>query len=359
MKLLDLQAQYAARSEDFEAALLRVARSGQFLDGPETAALEAQLELWLGRDVRAVTCASGSEALVLALKVLGVQAGDEVVVPAFTFAATAEAVVHLGAVPVFSDVGPDGLLDRSGIEPCLTSRTRAVVFVSLFGQVPDLETLGPWLEAQGIAWLEDGAQSFGARRNGRLSCTFGLATTSFFPGKPLGAWGKGGAVFAEDPVQVARLKALRNHGQAERGVHDEVGWNSRMDEIQAAVLRIKLGMFPEELAIRRSLVSLYREHLPELAKMLVQQDACESSWSQLAVRLQDRGAARERLQRAGIPSAIHYAVPLHLQPAFAPWKPEKALPVAEALSREILSLPLHPWLTSDDVRAVCRELGRE
>lgn len=339
--------------------MLRVARSGQFLDGPEAVAFEAQLELWLGREVRAVTCASGSEALVLALKALDVQAGDEVVVPAFTFAATAEAVVHLGAVPVFADVGPDGLLDRTCIEPCLTSRTRAVVFVSLFGQVPDLEVLGPWLEAQGIGWLEDGAQSFGARRNGRLSCTFGLATTSFFPGKPLGAWGKGGAVFAKNPVQAARLRALRNHGQAERGVHDEVGWNSRMDEMQAAVLRLKLEMFPEELAIRRSLASLYRAELPGAAKRLFQQDACESSWSQFTVRLQDRGAVRERFQRAGIPSAIHYAVPLHLQPAFAAWKPERALPMAEALSREILSLPLHPWLTQDDVRAVCRELERE
>lgn len=338
---------------------MRVARSGQFLDGPEAVAFEAQLELWLGREVRAVTCASGSEALVLALKALDVQAGDEVVVPAFTFAATAEAVVHLGAVPVFADVGPDGLLDRTCIEPCLTSRTRAVVFVSLFGQVPDLEVLGPWLEAQGIGWLEDGAQSFGARRNGRLSCTFGLATTSFFPGKPLGAWGKGGAVFAKNPVQAARLRALRNHGQAERGVHDEVGWNSRMDEMQAAVLRLKLEMFPEELAIRRSLASLYRAELPGAAKRLFQQDACESSWSQFTVRLQDRGAVRERFQRAGIPSAIHYAVPLHLQPAFAAWKPERALPMAEALSREILSLPLHPWLTQDDVRAVCRELERE
>lgn len=339
--------------------MLRVARSGQFLDGPETTAFEAQLERWQGGDVHAVTCASGSDALVLALKALGVQDGDEVVVPAFTFAATAEAVVHLGAVPVFADVGTDGLLDRSGIEPCLTSRTRAVVFVSLFGQIPDLESLGPWLESLGIGWLEDGAQSFGARRNGRLSCTFGLATTSFFPGKPLGAWGKGGAVFAKEPVQAARVRALRNHGQAERGIHDEVGWNSRMDEIQAAVLRIKLEMFPEELEIRRSLACLYRAGLPETAKMLLQQDACESSWSQFTVRLQDRGAARERLQRVGIPSAIHYAVPLHLQPAFAPWKPKRALPMAEALSREILSLPLHPWLTPDDVRSVCRELGRE
>lgn len=356
MKLLDLQSQYAARSQDFEAALLRVARSGQFLDGPEVAAFEAQLEAFLAGPGCA-TCASGSDALVLALCVLGVQPGDEVIVPAFTFAATAEAVVHLGAVPVFADVDACGLLSRETVGPCLSPRTKAVVFVSLFGQVPPLEILGPWLDAQGIAWLEDAAQSFGATRGERLSGTFGLATTSFFPGKPLGGWGKGGAVFSADPLQIARLKALRNHGQLERGIHDEVGWNSRLDEIQAAVLRIKLEMFPEELRRRRELADLYRQALPASARLLELEPGCTGSCSQLVVRVSDREVVLERLRASGIPFGVHYPRPLQLQPAFLPWKPARSLPMAEALSGEVISLPLHPWLSEGDVETVCRVLG--
>lgn len=336
--------------------MLRVARSGQFLDGPEVAAFEAQIEAFLAGP-RCVTCASGSDALVLALRVLDVQPGDEVVVPAFTFAATAEAVVHLGAIPVFADVDACGLLTRETLEPCLSPRTKAVVFVSLFGQVPPLETLGPWLESLGVAWLEDAAQSFGAARSERLSGTFGLATTSFFPGKPLGGWGKGGAVFTGDPLQEARLKALRNHGQAERGIHDEVGWNSRLDEMQAAVLRIKLEMFPEELKRRRELAALYRQALPASARPLELESDCTGSCSQLVVRVSDREAVLERLRSRQIPFGIHYPRPLHLQPSFLPWKPERSLPMAETLSQEVISLPLHPWLSEQDVETVCRALG--
>jgi UDP-2-acetamido-2-deoxy-ribo-hexuluronate aminotransferase len=358
VKLLDLQSQYAARSTDYEAALLRVARSGQFLDGSEGAALESQLEAYLGRATHAICCASGSDALVLALKASGVGAGDEVIVPAFTFAATAEAVVHVGARPVFADVEMDGLVSRATLEPCLSGSTKAVVMVSLFGQIPALETIGPWLESLGIVWIEDGAQSFGARRNGRLSTTFGLATTSFFPGKPLGAWGKGGAVFSANAEMALRLRALRNHGQVERGLHEEVGWNSRLDEMQAAILQIKLEEFPKELQERRQRAQLYCQALPDGVKLLRQNPENESSWSQLPVRVPHRDAVREHLRRQDIPTGIHYAIPLHHQPAFAAWRPEQALPVSELLAAEILSLPLHPWLSSEDVQKVCVELGR-
>jgi UDP-2-acetamido-2-deoxy-ribo-hexuluronate aminotransferase len=356
VKLLDLQAQYAARSQDFEAALLRVARSGIFLDGPEVASFERELALAQGESGCVICCASGSDALVLALKALGIRPGDEVVVPAFTFAATAEAVVHLGAIPVFADVEEDGLVSCATLEPCLTARTRAVVAVSLFGQVPALEDIGALLEARGIRWLEDAAQSYGAMRNGRRSGAFGPATTSFFPGKPLGAWGKGGAVLVDDPELAERIRALRNHGQRERGEHEEVGWNARMDEMQAAVLRVKLAMFPQELERRRALASVYQERLPGGARLLRQDPANLSSWSQLAVRLPRRDRVRDALAAVGIPTGVHYRRPLHLQPAFAPWRPSAGLPVAERLSREILSLPLHPWLSRDEVLEVCAGL---
>ena len=357
MKLLDLRAQYESRSQPFDAALRRVVESGMFLDGAEVPALERELSVFLGNEVETIACASGSDALVLALAALGLAPGDEVVVPAFTFAATAEAVVHLGGVPVFCDVDAAGLLSLPLVEAALTPRTRAVIAVSLFGQCPPLEALGTLLSERGIALIEDAAQSFGASRGGRLSGTFGLATTSFFPGKPLGAWGKGGAVFVRDPALARRLRALRNHGQAVRGSHDEVGWNARMDEIQAAVLREKLVLFPGELQRRRELAQLYLELLPSSVRPLFQHPENHSSWSQMTVLVPDRDALRESLSEAGVPTAIHYSCPLHLQPAFRFWKPDFPLPRAEGFSRQILSLPLHPYMSEDDVREVCRLLA--
>ncbi len=357
VKWLDLNRQYLEREEEFQQALLRVVTRGQYLDGPEVPALEADLSRFLGEDIRSIACSSGSDALVLAMRAIGVGEGDEVVVPAFTFAATAEAVVHVGAVPVFCDVDAAGLMAPETVSVCLTDRTRAVLAVSLFGQVPRLEELEALLQGRDIALLEDAAQSFGAKRHGVLSGSTVMSTTSFFPGKPLGAWGKGGAVFCRDPDLADRLRALRNHGQAERGSHDEVGWNMRMDELQAAVLQVKLAMYPRELARRQELADLYARHLPTGLERLALLPGNESSWSQLTVLSPERDALRGRLSAEGVPTSVHYTRILPEQPAFSRWARDGAFPRAKALSRQILSLPLHPYLTDDEVVEVCAVLA--
>jgi len=357
VKWLDLNRQYLEREDEFQQALLRVVTRGQFLDGPEVPALESDLSRYLGGRVKSVACSSGSDALVLAMRAIGIGEGDEVVVPAFTFAATAEAVVHVGAVPVFCDVDAAGLMTPETVSVCITGRTRAVLAVSLFGQIPRLEELESLLQARNIALIEDAAQSFGAKRHGAFSGTTVVSTTSFFPGKPLGAWGKGGAVFCRDEDIAICLRALRNHGQFERGNHDEVGWNMRMDELQAAVLQVKLAMYPKELARRQELAGLYAKHLPEGMERLPDIAGNESSWSQFAALHSDRDALRERLAALGVPTSVHYSRILPEQPSFSRWAGDGEYPQAKRLSQRILSLPLHPYLADEDVMKVCAVLA--
>ena len=309
----------------------------------------------------AVAVANGTDALVLVLRALGIGAGDEVLVPTNTFVATAEAVVLAGARPRFVDVDPDGLLlTPELLEAAITPRTSAVVPVHLFGHVADLRGLAEVARRHGLALVEDAAQAHGADRDGVRAGTVGAAASfSFYPGKNLGAFGDAGAVTTDDAALAAAVRSMANHGRAaeDRHLHTVVGTNSRLDALQAVVLSAKLARLDGWTEQRRKVVDAYRERLAGLPLRLVEPDAgVRSAWHLLVVRVPDRDGVRAALAERGIQTGIHYPVPCHVQPAFAPWA-DGPLPAAETAAGEILSLPLHPAMDVEDVDDVCAALA--
>jgi dTDP-4-amino-4,6-dideoxygalactose transaminase len=308
----------------------------------------------------AVGVGNGTDALVLALRAVGVGAGDEVVVPTTTFIATAQAVVLVGAVPRFADVSAETLLmTPATLRQALTPRTKAVVVVHLYGQLADMEGIGALARDAGIAVVEDAAQAHGASRHGRRAGSWGdVACFSFYPGKNLGAFGDAGAVVTDDADTAARIRRLRDHGRAEGShhLHFEVGTNSRLDAIQAVVLSAKLRRLEEWTRARRRVVGWYRDRLDPRAVPLVADARDDGSAHHLLVaRLGDRERVRAGLERAGIQTGVHYPVPCHQQPPYRRFA-DRALPVAERAAGEILSLPLFPHMTEEQVTTVCAEL---
>ena len=356
--ILDLTAQYAALQDEIEAAATRVLRSGRYVLGPEVEALEAEIGALLGIG-HVVSCASGTDALSLALRALGIGPGDEVLVPAFTFAAPAEAAALTGARPVFVDIDPGTFLaDPESCRNAVTPRTRAVVVVHLYGRPADVsairEAVGP-----DVAIVEDCAQSFGARTAGQATGTFGtIASFSFFPSKNLGGCGDGGAVATADPELAARLRALRNHGSSQPYHHETLGLNSRLDELQAAVLRVKLPHVAEWNEKRREVAAGYTEGLQGLDGITPPANADGHVWHQYTLLSPHRDALRERLAEGGIESRVYYPIPLHRQEAYAPWADGVSLPAAERVCGQCLSLPMFPELSPDQVRQICTSLAR-
>ena len=350
MQFIDLKAQYAALKTEVDVRIQRVLDHGQYIMGPEVAELEQALAAFSGA-AHCITVASGTEALLIALMALGLQPGDEVITSPFTFAATAETIVLLGGVPVFVDVEPDtGLIDARQVEAAITPRTRALMPVSLYGQVADMAALNHIAARHGLAVIEDAAQSFGARYQGRRSAalsTFGA--TSFFPSKPLGCYGDGGALFTDDAALAQAAREIRVHGQGARYHHTRLGVGGRMDTLQCAVVLAKLPRFEWELARRRALGERYHRLLAglNLGLLAVRPDR-DCVWGQYTVFV----AERERLQRAlaeqGIPTAVHYPRPLHHQPAYQRFAPAGGCPVSEDLAGRVLSLPLSPDLSEAD-----------
>lgn len=342
---------------ELDAAWDRVLRSGQFILGPEVEALEREIAARLGPDMGAVGVASGSDALYLALVALGVGPGDEVVTTPFTFFATAGAVVRTGATPVFADVEPDTFnLDPDEALARVTPRTRVILPVHLFGLVADVERLRRGFAG---AVLEDAAQALGAAVAGRPAGTLGeAAAVSFFPTKNLGAFGDGGLVVSRDAALLERVRRLRVHGARAKYFHEEVGVNSRLDALQAAVLRVKLGHLDAWTARRRALAARYREGLAArgLTDLVVPQAEPPGrvhAYHQFTVRAPDRDGLRRYLAARGIGSTVYYPYPLHRLPAFAAlgYGPG-AFPVAERLAAEVLSLPLFPELEEEEVDRV-------
>ncbi len=356
--ILDLTAQYAALQEDIEAAALRVLRSGRYVLGPEVEALESELGEMLGIG-HVVSCASGTDALCLSLRALDIGPGDEVLVPAFTFAAPAEAVALTGARPVFVDIDPDSfLVDPESCRNAMTSRTRAAVVVHLYGRPADVsavrEAVGP-----DVAIVEDCAQSFGAKTKGQVTGTFGqVASFSFFPSKNLGGCGDGGAVTTGDSGLAARLRALRNHGSSQPYHHETLGLNSRLDELQAAILRVKLPHVAEWNEKRRQAADLYTERLQKLDGIQPPVDADGHVWHQYTLLSPQRDALKEQLAKDGIESRIYYPIPLHRQEAYAPWADGVSLPGAEQVCDQCLSLPMFPELSSAQIEQICASLAR-
>lgn len=345
MEFIDLKAQYAALREPINARIQAVLDHGQFIMGPEVKELEQKLAAWTGA-THCITVASGTEALLIGLMALGVKPGDEVVTTPFTFAATAEMIVLLGAVPVFVDVEPDTCnIDASQVAAAITSRTKAIMPVSLYGQVADMDEINEVAARNGIAVIEDAAQSLGSDYKGRKSCNLStLGCTSFFPSKPLGCYGDGGAIFTGDDSLAQAMREIRTHGQERRYYHTRIGVGGRMDSIQCAVVLGKLERFEWELRQRAAVAQRYAMLLEPLrqrvATPVVRPDRT-SVYAQYTIQSRERSVLQAQLKAKGIPTAVHYPMALHQQPAYSAMFTGKSFPVAERLAREVLSLPMH------------------
>ena len=369
MQFVDLHRQFALIEEDLRARIDTVLAHKRFIMGPEVAELESRLREYTGVK-HALACSSGTDALVIALMALRVERADAVFVPSFTFFATAEAVSLAGAVPVFVDADPDTMnLSSEALEAAVeatleegTLQPRGVIPVDLFGLPVDYARIRDSADKYGLFVLEDAAQGFGAEYCGRRACSLGdIAATSFFPAKPLGCYGDGGAVFTDDDVLASRMASLREHGKgAGRYENQCIGMNGRLDTLQAAVLLAKLKVLGEELAMRRHIARVYTERLSEAIRTPAEPEGCVSCWAQYTLRARDgrqRDALVTALKAQDIPVMIYYPVPVHLSNAYTYLRYRKGdLPVAEALSRTVLSIPIHPYLTPEEIERICTSL---
>jgi dTDP-4-amino-4,6-dideoxygalactose transaminase len=357
----DLAGTTAEVREEVERGWLRLLDTNAWVGGSAGTEFEADFARYCGTS-HAVGVANGTDALHLVLRALGIGPGDEVLVPANTFIATAEAVVLAGARPRFVDVDPDSLLvTPEAVADAVTPRTAAVLPVHLYGHVVDVVGLTSVAKRHGLALVEDAAQAHGATRDGVRAGSAGVATGfSFYPGKNLGAFGDGGAVTTSDPALAATVRSMANHGRSDtdRYHHTNIGTNSRLDALQAVVLSAKLRRLDEWTAMRRAVVAAYRERVADLPLRLVEPDAgVESAWHLLVARVADRDRVRDDLEGLGVQTGIHYPIPCPEQPAFASFA-DGPTPVASATAREIVSLPLHPHMTVDEVDVVCEALAK-
>ncbi|MBI4575843.1 MAG: DegT/DnrJ/EryC1/StrS family aminotransferase [Planctomycetes bacterium] len=353
--LLDLRRQYQALKPEIGRAMVAVAERQEFILGSEVEAFEGEVGAFLAAP-HAIGCASGTDALLLALQALGVGAGDEVIVPDFTFIATATAVSRLGARPVFVEVDPGTLnIDPAGIDAAVTSRTRAVIPVHLYGQAADLAAVLEVARRRRIAVVEDVAQAFGGTWRGRRLGAHGhMSCYSFFPSKNLGAFGDAGLVTTADPALADRVRRLRVHGASRKYEFDLIGMNSRLDALQAAVLRVKLPHVDRWIRERRAAARRYREALADLPVGLpVEAADGNHTYNLFTIRAPDRAALQHSLTESGIGTAIHYPLPLHLQVCFQDLGHRQGeFPVSERVSREVLSLPLFPGITDGEIDLV-------
>jgi UDP-2-acetamido-2-deoxy-ribo-hexuluronate aminotransferase len=348
MDFIDLKTQYRALRDSIDARIQQVLDHGQYILGPEVLELETRLAAYTGAR-HCVTCGSGTDALQIALMALDLAHGDEVITCPFTFAATAEMIMLLGAKPVFVDVELDTCnIDARRIAAAITPRTRAIMPVALYGQPADMDEINAIAAGRGLAVIEDAAQSFGASYKGRKSCALStIGCTSFFPSKPLGCYGEGGALFTDDDALARAFREIRHHGQERRYHHTRLGINGRMDTIQCAVLLAKLERFEWEIEQRGIVARRYDGLLAGLAPgatpVVVKPDRT-SVYAQYTLRCADRVCIERHLAGARIPTAVHYPLSLHQQPAYAGGHAGESYPNAERLAREVLSLPMHPYL---------------
>jgi dTDP-4-amino-4,6-dideoxygalactose transaminase len=348
--LVDLAAQHAAVAEEIAAGWREVLARTSFIAGPQVAAFESEYAAFIGTR-HCAGLANGTDAIEIALRALGVSAGDECIIPANTFIATAEAVARAGATPVLADCADDGtyLIDTEAVEAAVTPRTRAIIPVHLYGQAAPVERLLPLAEKTGAWVVEDAAQSQGARRRDTSAGKLGhVAATSFYPGKNLGAYGDAGAALTDDDALAARMRMIRDHGSRHKYEHDVIGLNSRLDTLQAVVLSAKLRRLAGWNAARQAAARRYDALLSGAADVIRPRvlDGNEHVWHLYVVRVPDRDRVIKELHAAGIGAGIHYPVPIHLTAAFAGLGYEEgAFPVTERAAREILSLPLFPEIT--------------
>ena len=357
MQFVDLGAQQARIKDQIDQNIQKVLAHGKYILGPEVAELEEKLAAFCGAKY-CITVANGTDALQIAQMALGVGPGDEVIVPGFSYIATAETPAVLGAKPVYVDIDPKTYnLDPEQLEAAITPRTKAIIPVSLYGQCKDFDAINAIAKKHGIPVIEDGAQSFGASYKGKKSCNLTtIGCTSFFPSKPLGCYGDGGAIFTNDDELATILRQIARHGQDKRYHHIRVGINSRLDTLQAAILLPKLDLLEEEIRLRNLVADEYTKLLngaaigntPFIDKKNV------SAWAQYTIKVQDRDNVQLKLKKAGIPTAVHYPIPLNSQPAV--FDSTAVLPVGDQLAKEVLSLPMHPYINSDQLMFVVESL---
>jgi UDP-2-acetamido-2-deoxy-ribo-hexuluronate aminotransferase len=308
----------------------------------------------------AITCSSGTDALLLAMMALDIKPGDEIITTPFTFIATAETIAFLGAKPVFVDIDEKTYnIDPSKIEEKITNKTKAIIPVSLYGQPADMDAIGTIADKHNLKVIIDGAQSFGSTYKGKIDSNLGdISTTSFFPAKPLGCFGDGGAVFTNNDELAAKIKSLRVHGQSKRYHHKYIGMGGRMDTIQCAVVNVKLKHYKKDLSLRQEVASKYTQALKDKDLILpFVEEERTSAWAQYSVRVNNRDELQTKLKKAGIPTAVHYPMPLHLQEAFVYLDYKKGdFPISERVSGEIMSLPMNPYVTDEEIEYISENI---
>jgi len=351
-----LQHQYQLYKTEIDEAIQAVLDKSNYIMGEEITQLESSLQRFTGAK-HAITCSSGTDALLLAMMALGIQPGDEIITTPFTFIATAETIAFLKAKPVFVDIDERTYnIDPSKIEEKITDKTKAIIPVSLYGQPADMDSIQSIADKHSLQVIIDGAQSFGATYKGITDSNLGdISTTSFFPAKPLGCFGDGGAVFTNDDELAQKMKSLRVHGQSKRYHHQYIGMGGRLDSIQAAVLNVKLKYYEKDLALRQEVAEKYTKALDSKDMVLpfVAKEAT-SVYAQYSVRVQNRDKVQTKLKEQGIPTAVHYPMPLHLQECFEYLGYKKGdFPISEIVSNEIMSLAMNPYLDDEEITYMC------
>ncbi|AMT96343.1 MULTISPECIES: DegT/DnrJ/EryC1/StrS family aminotransferase [Psychrobacter] len=345
MQFIDLAAQQTRIKDKIDTRIQAVLAHGHYILGPEVSELEEKLAAFTGAK-HCVTCANGTDALQIAQMAFGIGPGDEVITPGFTYIATAETVALLGAKPVYVDVCPKTYnLDPQKLEAAITPKTKAIIPVSLYGQCTDFDAINAIANKYGIPVIEDAAQSFGATYKGKKSCNLSTAaTTSFFPSKPLGCYGDGGAIFTNDDELATALRQIARHGQDRRYHHIRVGVNSRLDTLQAAILLPKLEIFAEEVTLRQQAAERYNQLLDQAGITTTPfiEAHNQSAWAQYTIQVDDRDEVQAKLKEQGIPTAVHYPIPLNKQPAVS--DTNAILPVGDAVAKRVMSLPMHPYM---------------
>ena len=356
---IDLKAQQHRIKDKIDAAIQNVLTHGQYILGPEVTELEEKLAAYVGAKY-CITCANGTDALQIAQMAFGIGPGDEVITPGFTYIATAETVALLGAKPVYVDVNSKTYnLDVEKLEAAITPRTKAIIPVSLYGQCADFDAINAIAEKYGIPVIEDAAQSFGATYKGRKSCNLStVACTSFFPSKPLGCYGDGGAIFTNDDELAKVIRQFARHGQDKRYHHIRVGVNSRLDTLQAAILLPKLEILNDEMQARQKVAEIYNQLFNQAGVHTTPylEPHNTSAWAQYTIQVDNRAEIQKELQEQGIPTAVHYPIPLNKQPAVADtnvW-----LPVGDAIAERVMSLPMHPYLSLDAQEKIVNTLDK-
>ncbi len=357
MEFIDLKTQATKIESSIQANIQSVLDHGRFIMGPEIAELEEKLAAYVGIKY-AIGVSSGTDALLVAMMALGIKPGDEVITTPFTFIATGEMIALLGAIPVFVDIDPQTYnIDPKKIAVAITPNTKAIVPVSVYGQCVDMNEINSVAERFSIPVIEDGAQSLGGTYKGKQSCSMStISCTSFFPSKPLGCYGDGGMCFTNDTDLDQKIRQIKNHGQDRRYHHPQLGLNGRLDTIQAAILLAKMDIFADEVVRREAIgqryTQLIQEHCPDVVTPFVRED-CTSVYAQYTIQVANRDQVCKKLNIAGIPTAVHYPVPLHKQPVF---DTGQDIPVSEAIAKRVMSLPMHPYLDEKTQDNVIKEL---